>query len=385
MNSNNKSNQSKDLTLAYTEVDSSKLSFTKLEENDRSKGQKIAYPRYDHPRLGVDKDLIIQLPWIKLTSYGIPRNDEYHPDDSKRGYIKVPLDQSIQEVSEFSKMLQSIDAELGSEKYKQLWFGSQASKYTYTSLFRIPDEDASSKKDKKNQGPKLPYMKIKLDTTYPDNRVKTVVFNSVQKGNKRERTLLDDITDIDSLARHVSFLSTVRLIIRPIKLWATSNPSKTYGLTFKVLKIEVEPSEKSKSQLKEYMNDTNTFLDSDDEESTQPEVNKPVTKQPEVNKSTKQSTKQVAQVDSDSESDVEDLVSKTKPVKIESSDEESDEEVKPTPKKQPAKVESSDEESEEEVKPKSKKPIQVESDDESDDEPKAVKGKKPVTKGKNKK
>ena len=61
MNSNSKFNQSKDLTLVYTDVEASRLSFTKLEENDRSKGQKIAYPRYDHPRLGADKDLIIQL------------------------------------------------------------------------------------------------------------------------------------------------------------------------------------------------------------------------------------------------------------------------------------------------------------------------------------
>jgi hypothetical protein len=99
MNSNKNSKQ---FTLNYTEVDPSRISFTELKENDRSKGQKIAYPRYNHPKLGANSDLIIQLPWIKITQGGIPRIDKYHEDDSKRGYIKLPLDQSIPEIKEFS-------------------------------------------------------------------------------------------------------------------------------------------------------------------------------------------------------------------------------------------------------------------------------------------
>ena len=381
MNSNNKSKQ---FTLNYTEVDPSRISFTELKENDRSLGQKIAYPRYNHPKLGANSDLIIQLPWIKITQGGIPRIDKYHADDSKRGYIKLPLDQSIPEIKEFSDMLRSIDAVLGSSENKQMWFGSQANKYEYTSLFRIPEEeDPEESKTKKNQGPKLPYMKVKLDTTYPENHVKTVIFKSVMKDGKRERSLVDDITDIDSLCKTVSYMSTVRPIIRPVKLWSASNKTKSYGLSFKVLKMEVEPSEKSTSILKEYMNDADTFLDDDSDTAVEHVASEKI-------------TKQVAKVDSDDETpapkQVEKRVEKqvAQVAQVDSDDDESDDEpVVPVKGKKPVKVESDDDESDDEpvVPVKGKKPpVKVESDDESDDEPKAKsKAKASATKGKTKK
>ncbi len=337
------SKSAKEMTTNFTDIEVSRLGFTDLEDNQRSKGQKIAYPRYNHPTNGNDSPLFIQFPWIQLNSYGVPRLGEYYKDDSQRSFVKIPLDQSIPEIKQFSELLREIDETLGSDEFKEKNFGAKASKYDYQPIYRLPqEEDEDEKKDstKKDYGPRHPYMKLKIDTTYPDNKVKSIVFKSVPgEGTKRIRTKIDTIETIDDFASNVCFMSKIRPIGRPVKLWAqtkASGNSKTlgYGLTFKMAKVEVEPPAKNTSQVRQYL-ESDAFLDSDEE--SEGEVAQPVSK-------TVTPAKKVAQVDSDS-------------------DEESDEDVQPaaktvTPAKKVAQVDSesdSDEESDEEVKP-AKKP-----------------------------
>ena len=71
----------KQLTVSYVDLESKRLTFTDLEENDRSKGQLIAYPRYDHPTLGEGQSLMLQLPWSEVFTYGVPREGEYYKND----------------------------------------------------------------------------------------------------------------------------------------------------------------------------------------------------------------------------------------------------------------------------------------------------------------
>ncbi len=138
----------KEMTTNFSDVDVSRLNFTDLEENQRSKGQKIAYPRYDHPQTGADSPLFIQFPWIALDSYGIPKLGEFYTDDTQRSFVKIPLDQSNSEIQQFSNMLKEIDAKLGSDEFKEKMFGAKASKYEYQPIFREPqEEDDSVKKD----------------------------------------------------------------------------------------------------------------------------------------------------------------------------------------------------------------------------------------------
>jgi hypothetical protein len=380
MNSNKMSNP-RDLTIKFNDFNASNLSFTKLEENDRSKGQKIAYVRYKNPKTNTDVSPYIQLPFIKLSTYGIPRIDEYHPDDSKRGYIKLPLDQSEDEVKQFSQTLKMLDDYLSSDEMREQLFGSMSSKYRYVGLFRVPDDEERTDKNKKPVS-RPPYIKVKLNTTYPDNQVLTQVYKSVMEEDKRVRTLITDITSIDDLTKHVSYLSKVRLIIRPVKLWSATKPDKTYGLTFKVMKIEYEPSERSSNNFsKEYLN-ADVFVDGSDEEtpvkplmkmdlsddekpvSSKPPLKKPVEvadndssdDEPVVKAPPKKQTAKVVEVESDDSSDDEPVVKKqpARQVNIASDDDSSDDEpvVKAPPKKQPAKV------------------VEVESDDSDDsDEP----------------
>lgn len=346
----------KEMTTNYSDVDVLRLGFTDLEDNTRSKGQKIAYPRYDHHSNGSDSPLFIQFPWVDLKSYGIPRLGEYYSDDSQRAFVKIPLDQSIPEIKNFSELLKSIDEKLGSEEFKEKMFGSKASKYEYQPIFRLPQEDDETPKDpnKKDYGPRQPYMKLKIDTTFPDNKVKSIVFTSVPgAGGKRTRTKVEGISTIDDISSHICFMSKIRPIGRPVKLWAQAPNKKdpTYGLTFKMAKVEVEPPSKSNSNVKQYL-ESDAFLDSD-EESESIETVKAVTT-PVKQVATKSPVKQVAQVESDEESD-------------QDSEEESDEEVVQTttksttkaPVKQVAQVESDEESEEEEVKPAKKTAVKA--------------------------
>jgi len=260
-------------------------------------------------------------------------------------------------------MLRKLDDKLGSTEFKERMFGNKASKYIYQPILRMPqEEDEDTKKDtKKDYGPRHPYMKLKIDTTYPDNQVRSIVFTSVMDGSKRIRTKVDSVKTIDDFSSHVCWMSRIRPIARPVKLWAQAPNKKdpTYGLTFKIAKTEVEPPAKNNSNVKQYL-ESDAFLDSDEESDTVHTVapTKQVAKQatPQVVKG-----KQVAQVDSDSESEDEVPLTRTassKPsVKKVQSDSESEDEVpltrtassKPSVKK----VESEDEdESDEDVKPK---------------------------------
>lgn len=175
------------------------------------------------------------------------------------------------------------------------------------------------------------------------------------EGGKRVRNKVDGIKTIDDFSSHVCWMSRIRPIARPVKLWAQAPNKKdpTYGLTFKIAKTEVEPPTKSNSNVKQFL-ESDAFLDSDEESDTVPTVapTKQVTQQVTKQVTSQVKGKQVAQVDSDSDQESEDsenavpltrTASSKPPVKkVESEDEdESDEDEKPkkvATKAQPAKT-----------------------------------------------
>ena len=62
--------------------------------------------------------------------------------------------------------------------------GKKFKKYKYQPIFREGQDQVNDDSDdettvKKDAPPRPAYMKVKLDTTWPDNEVKTQVFNSV--------------------------------------------------------------------------------------------------------------------------------------------------------------------------------------------------------------
>ena len=406
-------NTSKDLTIKYTDVDVTRMSSTEIQDNDRSKGQRIAYLNYKDEKHGIDQPLIIQAPWIRIENYGVPKMGEYFKSDSDRAFVKIPLNDTIPESAEFIKMLMKLDELFSSKDFCLHLFGKKYDKYIngYVPIYRKPvvnddedNDDDSKKKLSKSTIPKYPYMKAKIDTDYNTGEVKTKLYRSEMIDNKRIRTELQDIKTIDDFAREVCWNSNIRIIMRFVKIWAQPLTKKdpTWGVTFKIIKAEVEPPNKGNSLYKDYMN-SDAFLDSDeeahialpiappipvkkvkqvesDDSDEKPKTPKKVT-QVESDDSEEEKpklVKKVAQVESDDESDEEKpkLVKKVAQVDSDDSDEE-----KPKLVKKVAQVDSDD--SEEEQQKPVKKVAQVESDDESDesDEEKPPPPiKKPVTK-----
>merc|ERR1712072_392508 len=243
-------------TVLSSELESSRLSFTTLEENERSKGQKIAYPRYHHPTLGEGQSLIIQGCWTKMISYGVPTLGEYYTSDDDRKFLKMPFDMSNPEVVEMVKPLQEIDEMYSTEDFKKENFGKYAKKYTYTPIFRQAQED----EDDDNSKP--PYMKLKLNTSWPEGNVTTKVFLTEKLDDGTVKRTLQEVESVTDFATHVRYLCNFRPLFTPVKMWAQQHKMKDpkYGIVFKLIAIEVEPMANSSSSYQNFQS-SDLFID----------------------------------------------------------------------------------------------------------------------------
>ena len=290
-------NTAKSLTTKYDKFEADRLSFTPLEDNERSKGQKIAYPRYNHPTHGENQPLFVQGPWMTMFNYGVPTLGEYYKEDKDRAFVKCPLDMEDPEVVKMVEELQKVDEQYNSTEFKNESFGKYAKKYTYQTIVRQPlvDED--------DEVTRPAYMKLKLDLTWPDCNVKTVVVKSeLLDTGKRVREELE-VETVGDFANHVNYMCKFRPIFRPVKMWAHQQKMKDpqYGIVFKLIKIEVEPSKNNNSLYQNYLSG-DVFLDDDEEVST-PKV--AASKETETVKksSAKQSKRVVEDSDSSDESE----------------------------------------------------------------------------------
>lgn len=320
-------------TTFYSDVIPGNLSATELTETKDSKGQKIAFVRYNDAKRGADAPLFIQLPKIYISQGGVPKLDaKYYTEDHMRGFANVPLDATIPDSDSLMNSIAAWDEHFGSEAFKQKLLGPKFAKYKYKTLISYPieDEDADPKKIKR-----IPSIKVRLDLSYPDNNIKTVVYNATTDDDgKIIRTKVDNINSIDDFSRHFRWKSNARMIIRFAKIWAHPPTKKDpeYGVILKMVKVEVEAPTESKSSVKAYL-ENDTFLDSD-EEITTPKKQEKVSAPAAPIKA-----KQVAQVESsDDEEEVKTVTSTTKSKTIvtidsDSSDQESDDEPAPLPVK----------------------------------------------------
>jgi hypothetical protein len=305
--------------------------------------------------------LFLQLPWILLDNYGIPRLNEFFTEDSQRCFVKTPLNDADPEVASCKTQLKSIDNKFSSDEFKIKLFGAaKAKKFAYQEIVRSPLIDDENKN--KNT---MDYMKIKLSTNYDTGEINTSVCTSIMENNKRVRANVADetIKTVDDISKYICYGARVRFIIRPVKLWAqASNASKDpmYGITFKLVKAEVELP----MRMNTYKNLLNTdmFLDSDEESENIQTVASVSQPQVTVMAGSTSSTLPVASKvkpivavvasessDEESESDEEQIASvktinRTKSGAPDLTDEESDEEdIKPVvknPTKAPAKSKS---------------------------------------------
>jgi hypothetical protein len=354
-------NNSQEKITNYTEFNASKLSFTKLEENERSNGQLIAYPRYTLNDIEISLDL--QLPWMKLSTYGIPtlneKTQKYYKSDADRAHLRLPLDLSNPEVADFVARIQELDTIMASpEMCDKLFdvevFGTKAKKYKYSPIYRESEFIPNPKNPSALQKP--PYIKLKLDTIWPDNEIRTKIFISELDSvtNKRTRTKAEGIRTVDDFAAIVKWQSTIRCIARPFKMWAhpVTKKDPEFGIGWKLMRIEVE---KVASSIYKSLHESDNFIDSDSDDELPIESvsinDSTVTNTKETDNKNKSKDIVVVDVDTD-DSDDDEEIQQTTPAKIvEIDSDDSDEDDVPAPPKTviPEPEEESEEESEEEV------------------------------------
>lgn len=194
------------ITKKISDLDLDSLTFTDLRVNKQVKGLKTAFL--------TNSPIYIQFPTIELSSYGFPKIDQFHETDEKRDYLKIPLDFSTYKIS--YDMLVALDNKLSSDDFKKTMFGDKWEKMDYSPVIKYPEG-------------KPPYVKLKLDLSYPEKEVQTVVMVN------QEYVAIDCIEDF---AKAVSYQSKVVCIVKIVKLWAIA--SGKYGLTIKLSKVKVD-------------------------------------------------------------------------------------------------------------------------------------------------
>ena len=109
-------------------------------------------------------------------------------------------------------------------------------------------------------------MKLKLNTQYPSNNIITTIF--LKDKGKNEYKQVEDIVDVDSFSKYVCYQCKLKAIIAPVKLWCQASNIKdaSYGVTFKIIKAQVDPPINTSISMKDYLNNTDGFLNSDSEE-----------------------------------------------------------------------------------------------------------------------
>lgn len=287
----------KSLTTEYSKFDPSRFSVTDVEENDRSNGQLNGYVRYNCPKNGEDSHLNIQLPFFQISTYGVPQLGKYYEKDSDRAFIKAPMDESNEEMKIFIDKMKELDETVGSDTWKKKFLGKKWKKYSYCKNIREMEED-----DEGNA--RLSYMKMKFKLDYKTGELKTFIYSVDENDNTKE--FHDDIKTVTDATQYIKWKSTVRPIIRAAKLWAhnpkTNNPQ--YGITWKIEKIQVRPTEGGNSEYKSYYSANNdAFLSDDDDDDAEKDVKLKV-KQDE--------SEDESDSDSDSESEDDEPVKKSK-------------------------------------------------------------------------
>ena len=355
------------------------LTFSAIDlANERSQ-QGIAYPRYKYPKVEKESNLVYTTKEIRLSQYGLPSLKTNmkgagkagkgkwagYTDDKSRGFIKVPIDPDQENCLEVEQTLSGIDEIAADEKSRAIIFGKSAKSYKYQPIIREPqeeevvDEDADKTATVGEKKQKFKFFKVKLDRDYETDKIITKVFikQKTDDGFELSQVAVENETELE---QYLTWNSTIRMIILVNKLWAdkAKKPgydSKTYGITQKVIQLEIQPNDRTRS-VREDLNDY--AFDDDGTVSVVKTLSKTAQKTPSTknNKVTQQLDAEDAEVEEEVEEEVADEEVADETVEEEVEQEEVEQE------EADAEEEVADEEVEEEVveevvvKPAAKKP-----------------------------
>lgn len=255
-------------TVAYNKLSISKFDITKPEDNDRVPSQKISYIRYKG-KDGRTGQLYVKTPRIHMSSGGIPPEGKFFETALKRAKgFKIPFNTAErggtpEEVAFQEKMIE-LDMWFSSEEFKRDvlgWSDKTSAAFDYVPIVRTPqekdddddeeenEEKAKAKKAAKEKrekyGPKPKYMKPFFELEYQTDKVLVKMYEKVDDKNVE----IEDINEINEASKYLNWNCYAKYILTPNKLYATKQKDpktnrKTYGITFKVVCVEVEPSVK---------------------------------------------------------------------------------------------------------------------------------------------
>ena len=214
--------------VKHSEYNVESLEFSPLSNPKKKTLQTILLPTYNGGR-----GPLIQLPEITLDMYGIPSKCDFYKEDSQRLFLKLPLNTKIKEITELTEgLFKQLDDKLSGSEFNS--FVGKKAKYTYQPIVRSPVSE-----DGKPDPNKHPYMKIKLLTAYPTNKINTVVIEQTDESSRFLKTDTDFITDFE---KYFPSRTNLKCIIAPVKVWVhpTSTTESTYGLTFKLIRVLVK-------------------------------------------------------------------------------------------------------------------------------------------------
>lgn len=265
----NSTNSSTAIIYRYKDVNFENATVSEL---NKEGSQPLAYINYENQTLNAKTKILVQSGKIKITSHGIPSLDKegsknnYYPDDSKREFIKVPLDPEQPACRELKAHLEAADKWAGSEEMKKKLFGKRSSKYQYQSCIKTPqksddadnddddDDDDDNKKKKgkkvkndkenKKEYPIIDYVKMKFNVIAQEKgRINKTKLKKIEGMNKTV-VHADTITQV---ANEINFLSEIKFIFYYNKIWANKTPAQgatmiTYGIGFKIMAIEYTPN-----------------------------------------------------------------------------------------------------------------------------------------------
>lgn len=371
----------------YNQVDFDKLEVSELNKDG---AQPLAYINYRDDNLNASTKVLVQTGNINITSHGIPSLDKpesknnYYPDDSKREFMKIPLDPEQEACNELKEFLQKADEWAGSSEMRKKLFGKRADKYQYLECVKTPqpmnnDEDSDDDADKKKKNktrkeyPIIDFVKMKFDVVQDGKgRLVRTKLKKVE-GDKKKLIKAETMTEV---ANELNFHSRCKYIFYFNKIWANKSPASgskmiMYGIGFKIMAVEYTQGKGGGLKA-----DDIDFISEEDDDDEEPKKNTKKNKSPKMDDSDAD--------DNEEEEDNDEEILKDKKSGKKSKDKSDD---KKSSKKSKAKdeedeVEQDDEEDEASGKKHSKKSkkdkAQVEEDEEEDDEPKksSKKGKK---------
>lgn len=269
----------------YKDINFSNVEISEL--TNKTGRQPLSYIHYNDPKYpNMQRKILVQSGWIKLTYYGIPSLDAergFYTEDSHREFIKIPLDPGQEACNDLKNHLEEADEWAGSDTIRKKLLGKRANNYEYQSCIRTPQptelfDDSDNPKNKKTNenNPLIDYVKMKFNMIPSDNKERINQTKLIRRNKDNSRTVITAKT-ITEIANEIRYQSEIRFIFMYSKIWVNNTKLKgasklLYGIGFKLMAIEYIPNSNKSINI-----DKIDFRLSDEENENE-EIVKPVIK-----------------------------------------------------------------------------------------------------------